>query len=158
MEINHEIHEKHEMAKTGEIVLFDRVLVILERARINVVRSVNSNMVTAYWLIGREIVHAVQGGEERAEYGKQVVEELSRRLSEKFGKGFSAPTLWNFRQFYLVFENRLEILSPVGRESADNEKLFLTGSELEKSKKPGSVGNVLPKGFSPSSPGHTTAP
>ena len=59
MEINHEIHEKHEMAKTGEIVLFDRVLVILERA------------------------------------------------------------------FYLVFENRLEILSPVGRESADNEKLFL---------------------------------
>ena len=124
------------------------MLVILERARINVVRSVNSNMVTAYWLIGREIVQAVQGGEERAEYGKQVVEELSRRLSEKLGKGFSAPTLWNFRQFYLVFENRLEILSPVGRESADNEKLFLTGSELEKSKKPGSVGNVLPKGFS----------
>ena len=41
-------------------------------------------MVLAYWLIGREIVHELQGGEERAEYGKQVVEELSKRLTERY--------------------------------------------------------------------------
>ncbi len=69
--------------------LFDRIVTILEQARVNVVRSVNSNMVLAYWLIGREIVEEVQHGDQRAEYGKQVIENLSRQLSEKFGKGFS---------------------------------------------------------------------
>jgi len=54
-------------------VLFERVINILEEARTNVSRSINTNMVTAYWLIGREIVHAIQSGEDRAEYGKQIV-------------------------------------------------------------------------------------
>ena len=57
--------------------LFDRVVSILEQARANVVRSVNNNMVIAYWLIGREIVQEIQGGDERAEYGKQIIKELS---------------------------------------------------------------------------------
>ncbi len=43
--------------------LFSRVAAILELAQNNVVRSVNSNMVLAYWLVGREIVHELQGGE-----------------------------------------------------------------------------------------------
>ncbi len=56
----------------GEDALLRRVVSILEQVRQNVVRSVNSNMVVAYWLIGREIVEGVQEGEERAEYGKKV--------------------------------------------------------------------------------------
>jgi len=43
--------------------LFDRIVVILEQARSNVVRAVNSNTVVAYWLIGREIVQEIQQGE-----------------------------------------------------------------------------------------------
>jgi hypothetical protein len=50
--------------------LFDRVVSILEQARSNVVRAVNSNMVAAYWLIGREIVEELQEGEKRTGYGK----------------------------------------------------------------------------------------
>ena len=50
--------------------LFDRVAAILDAARSSVVRAVNSRMVVAYWLIGREIVQELQGGDERAEYGK----------------------------------------------------------------------------------------
>lgn len=97
--------------------LLDRVVRILEQARANVVRAVNSNMVTAYWLIGREIVQELQGGEERAEYGRQVIESLSERLTHRYGKGFSAPTLWKFRQFYQVYSAREPaILSPAGRE------------------------------------------
>ena len=46
--------------------LFKRVVDILEQARCNVVRSVNINMVTVYWLIGREIVQEAQGGKDRA--------------------------------------------------------------------------------------------
>ena len=50
--------------------LYDRVASILEQARANVVRSVNANMVLAYWLIGREVVQELQGGESRVAYGK----------------------------------------------------------------------------------------
>jgi len=64
------------------IDLFDRVVAILEQARANVVRSVNTNMVLAYWLTGREIVEDIQTGEPRADYGKQVVEKLSGELKK----------------------------------------------------------------------------
>ena len=77
----------------GDVDLFSRVAFILEDARNSVVRAVNSNMVLAYWLIGREIVQELQGGESRAEYGKQLVAALSLRMTEKFGRGFSAQTL-----------------------------------------------------------------
>jgi len=102
--------------------LFDRVVNILEKARYNVVRSINSNMVLAYWLIGREIVEQIQDGEQRAVYGKQLIENLSIQLNTKYGKGFSAQTLWNFRQFYLVYSDRIKILFPMGREFEDSSK------------------------------------
>src|SRR4051812_985143 len=70
--------------------LFDRIVSILEEARGRVVRAVNTQTVTAYWLIGREIVEALQGGDARAEFGARVLQELSRRLTERYGQGFSA--------------------------------------------------------------------
>lgn len=116
---------ENELIKPGEGKLFDRVVSILEQARANVVRAVNSNMVIAYWLIGREIVQEIQGGEERAEYGKQIVKELSLKLTEKYGKGFSTTNLWYFRQFYMVFADRLpEILhKPCGEFSSNKNPL-----------------------------------
>ena len=63
--------------KVDGVTLFDRVVSILEEARSNVARAVNSNMVVAYWLIGREIVEEVQSGEKRAEYGQKIIEALS---------------------------------------------------------------------------------
>jgi predicted nuclease of restriction endonuclease-like (RecB) superfamily len=125
MEFNHEIHE---MAKTVENALFGRVLAILEQARSNVVRSVNANMVTAYWLIGREIVQAVQGGEERAEYGQHVLEKLSEQLTGRYGAGYSVANLKNFRQFYQAYSERFGIGYPTGSELV-TEKSYLTGSE-----------------------------
>ena len=92
---------------TSDNALFDRVVSILEQARGNVVRAVNTSMVTAYWLIGREIVQELQGGDERAEYGKQILEGLSVHLTQLFGSGFSIANLKNFRQFYLVYPDRL---------------------------------------------------
>ena len=87
--------------------LFRRVVSILEQARANVVRSVNNNMVIAYWLIGREIVQEIQGGDERAEYGKQVIEQLSTKLTCKYGRGFSTTNLRYFRTFYTVYSHRI---------------------------------------------------
>jgi hypothetical protein len=119
--------DKYELIESNmDGVLFERVVSILEQARGNVVRAVNSNMVLAYWLIVQEI----QGGEERAEYGKQVVANLSSRLTENFGKGFSTPVLWNFRQFYQVYAGRLQILFPPGRILDEIKKSRPSGDEL----------------------------
>jgi hypothetical protein len=124
-------HAKHprKSVSSADNLLFDRVVSILEQARGNVVRAVNTGMVTAYWLIGREIVEAVQGGEERAEYGKELIANLSIRLTERYGKGFSEQSLQNFRRLYLVYSERFTIPSPAGREAADSEKLFPPGRE-----------------------------
>ena len=71
---------KRKMAAKSPDVLFERVVSILEQARGNVVRAVNTQMVLAYWLIGREIVQELQGGDGRAEYGKQVLANLAKQL------------------------------------------------------------------------------
>ncbi|MDB6007359.1 MAG: hypothetical protein JWR15_4346 [Prosthecobacter sp.] len=109
--------------------LFGRVVSILDQARGNVVRAVNSSMVLAYWLIGREIVQALQGGAKRAVYGKKVVEELSARLTERYGKGYSVSNLWYFRQFHLAFQDRLQILHPVGGELSSSKIPHPLGGE-----------------------------
>jgi len=103
--------------------LFDRVASILEEARANVVRSVNANMVLAYWLIGREIVLELQAGDERAEYGKQLLQELSRNLKEKYGSGFSVTSLQDCRKFYQAYPDRMEIQHPTGAEFTEPETL-----------------------------------
>ena len=109
---------KRKIAAKKPEALFDRVVSILEQARGTVVRAVNTNMVLAYWLIGREIVQEVQGGKGRAEYGKKVVEDLSARLTERYGNGFAPTTLQYFRKFYLAYQERCAgILRPMGVES-----------------------------------------
>lgn len=102
----------------GIASLFQRVADILDQARESVVQSVNSHMVLAYWHIGREIVQTLQSGDERAEYGRRLVEDLSERLTGRFGRGFSTTNLWYFRQFYLAYaDRRPEILHTQGGES-----------------------------------------
>jgi len=133
----------------GDGSIFDRVVSILEQARGNVVRAVNSNMVWAYWLIGREIVEEVQGGEERAEYGKQVIIELSVRLNERYGKGFSEENLQLFRRLYLAYNKRITISYPVGTESFVEEKAYPLGTKLVSSPKSSPAGRELVQGFSP---------
>jgi len=123
--------KKHELSQQSGGDLFERVVAILDQARTNVVRSVNTNMVLAYWLIGREIVQELQGGEDRAEYGKQVIENLSARLAERYGKGFSATNLKYFRLFYQAFSDRWSgIRHPAGDESATGANRHLLGSDF----------------------------
>lgn len=83
--------------------LYDRIRQILESARSSASRSVNTAQVVANWLVGREIVEEEQKGSSRADYGKQIIEELSMRLQDEFGKGYSANNLWLFRRFYLEY-------------------------------------------------------
>ena len=83
--------------------LYARVREILAAAQAGISRTVNTTQVVANWLVGREIVEEEQRGAKRAEYGKQIVEELAVRLQRDFGKGYSALNLWLFRRFYLEY-------------------------------------------------------
>jgi len=83
--------------------LYITIKTILEDARNHVYKKVNFTMVEAYWNIGKQIVEEEQNGKERAEYGKSLVKELSKRLTLEFGRGFSKRNLWNMRQFYHKF-------------------------------------------------------
>lgn len=86
--------------------LYKEISNILHTARANAYKAVNFAMVTSYWAIGRIIVEDEQNGNERAEYGKAVLEELSKKLTADFGKGFDVRELRKIRQFYLEFKNR----------------------------------------------------
>lgn len=84
--------------------LYGAIRQVLETARRSAYKAVNFAMVQAYWQIGRLIVEDEQKGEARAEYGKKVLEELARRLTAEFGKGYDARELRKMRQFYLQFQ------------------------------------------------------
>jgi predicted nuclease of restriction endonuclease-like (RecB) superfamily len=86
--------------------LFGRIGEILDQSRANVVRSVNSQMVLAYWHIGREIIQVLQGGDDRAVYGRKVLESLSQRLGRRYGRGFSVTNFRYFRLFYQAYADR----------------------------------------------------
>jgi predicted nuclease of restriction endonuclease-like (RecB) superfamily len=139
---------KREAPEENRDALFDRIVTILEEARGRVVRAVNTGMVTAYWLIGREIVEALQGGEERAEYGREIIEKLSKRLTERYGRGFSGLSLQRFRKFYLVYRERLIIPSPPGTEFEGNEIPSPSGTEMALSERlhlPGGESTLVEK-------------
>ena len=74
---------------------------ILTEAREKVARTVNNELLLAYWNIGRVIVESEQAGSEKAEYGKQLLKSLSKELTRELGKGFSRSNLQNMRLLYL---------------------------------------------------------
>lgn len=82
---------------------FSQIVDLLQSAQNKVVRTINQTMVTTYFEIGRMIVEEEQNGKDRAEYGKQLLKELSETLTREFGKGFSETNLKQMRQFYFAY-------------------------------------------------------
>jgi hypothetical protein len=83
----------------------NEIKTILKNARQKAYTAINSAMVEAYWKIGRRIVEEEQSGRERAEYGKEIIKNLSKELTEEFGKGFGERNIRNIRQFYVLFSD-----------------------------------------------------
>ena len=73
------------------------------------VHAVNTCLVETYWKIGQYIVVYEQSGSEKAEYGKKLLEQLSKDLSLLHGKGFSLSNVKRMRQFYVVFPISAEV-------------------------------------------------
>ena len=87
---------------TNEMI--EQIKQVMGQARANVAKVVNNELITAYWNIGRIIVEHEQENNERAAYGKQTLKELSKVLTEEFGKGFSVSNIYNMRLFYLTYQ------------------------------------------------------
>ncbi len=83
--------------------LYGKVSTLLENSRKNLRKSVNTFMVSTYFEVGRLIVEEEQNGEERAKYGKYIIENLSKKLTSEYGKGFSKRNIEYMRKFYLAY-------------------------------------------------------
>ena len=81
---------------------------VLEQARTRVYRNVQSEMVLAYWEIGK-MIYEKQAREPRAEYGAGLIRELSIQMTKDFGKGFFESNLRRMRQFYVLFPIRAAV-------------------------------------------------
>lgn len=82
---------------------YSRILDLLKTARKTVVQAVNKTIVETYFEIGRLIVEEEQNGKSKAEYGQNLIPELSQKLTTEFGKGFSTTNLKQMRTFYLTY-------------------------------------------------------
>ena len=92
-----------ENTETKAIELFEKISVLIEEARRRVYTTANIAEVYTKYNVGRYIVEDEQKGNYRAEYGKQVLEQLSRKLETRFGDGWSVETLKRCRKFYSIY-------------------------------------------------------
>lgn len=86
--------------------LYGQIAELIQSARKQVATQVNTALLVTYWNVGRIIVEDEQKSEFRAEYGKQVLKELSKRLTKDFGKGFSVSNLQYMKKFYLKYQKQ----------------------------------------------------
>ena len=95
--------------------LYDKVVQHVDNARGSIKRTIDLEMVKAYWLIGRDIIEEEQNGQERAAYGKLILKNLSQRLCRKYGRGFSVDTLEKTRRFYITYLREFEKSATLSR-------------------------------------------
>lgn len=84
--------------------LVNEIKLVLDSAKNNIAQQVNSELLYAYWNIGRIMVENEQSQPERADYGKQTIRELSKALTRELGRGFSVSNLQFMRRFYLTYQ------------------------------------------------------
>jgi len=133
-------------------VLVERVVTIIEEARSRVLRTVNSEMVLLNWQIGREIVEYVQRGDPRAEYGEEVIEDLSKQLQSRVGRGYSSTNLRYFRAFYIAYRSRKPEIRHMGSGESGSAKDANTSGKIHHKRRgvsPAALDPAPLEGFSP---------
>ena len=97
-----------EKGKSNEQIvneLFNKIEDIIVNNKSKMVYQINNTLVNTNFSIGREIVENEQNGNIRAEYGKDILNKLSKKLTNKFGSGYSRTGLQNMRLFYSRYKN-----------------------------------------------------
>ena len=98
-------------------ILYQDACLIIDQAQQAAYSAVNETLIKRNWLLGLRIQHEVLKGQ-RAEYGKQVIKELSKSLIQRYGEGYKPANLYHFISFYKSFPN---IFHAVSGKSADEE-------------------------------------
>lgn len=96
----HELKENKDYNK-----LVDKIGSVFSKAQKNVISAINTEMLLAYWEIGKDIIEFDQSGEAKAQYGEKLLEKLSKDLSLRFGKGFSRSNLNYMRSLFRLYPN-----------------------------------------------------
>ena len=105
---------------------YNKVIELFQNAKKNLSVAVNMTMVYSYYEAGRMIIEEEQDGKERASYGKYILKELSERLTQKFGRGYSYDNLKLMRKFYLVI-----LKTQLGKQRFPNLKDFQLQKKAE---------------------------
>lgn len=136
---------KPRKASAGKSQVYDRIREILETARANIARTVNTAQVMANWLIGREIVEEQQHGKKRAGYGAELLAALASRLKVDFGSGYGVDNLELFRRFYLEYPQLLPmpISDALRRKSSRRGNSDAVRTELPGTWQPGALNSSL---------------
>lgn len=101
-----EIIVSHDLDNNLKILCKNAVELVNYSKKI-VLNEINTIQLMTYFTLGKWIVDVQQDGEERAKYGKKVLQILSEALNNEFAKGFSVSTLTNIRKFYLIYQDRI---------------------------------------------------
>ena len=91
------------MLEKNNLKMIEEIKDVIIHSRNKIAYEVNNTMLLAYWNVGRIIVENEQKGNIKAEYGKQVLKELSKELRKTFGSGFSVSNLFNMRKLYVIY-------------------------------------------------------
>ena len=119
------------MKEPKSIPLYARIREILESARSNVARSVNTTQVIANWLIGREIVEEEQKGKARADYGARLLRGLAERLTKDVGRGFTLRNLESFRVFFQSYPDLIKAHALRAQLGTGEQKLIAHASRAQ---------------------------
>ena len=114
--------------------LFHSIKQLIENAKIQITRNVNTTITITYYEIGRMIVEHEQNGKYRADYAKKILIQLSEQITREFGKGYSPTNLEYIRKFYKIYSNRIP-QSVVGK-SQKQERKAIPQSVIEEFKTP----------------------
>ena len=87
--------------------LFENIKQLLNHAKRKVVQLIDTTIVATYFEVGKLIIEDEQQGKKRAEYAKETLKNLSKKLIAEFGRGFSERNLENMRKFYLCYGDRI---------------------------------------------------
>ena len=99
--------KKYDNINADDAQFISDIKAIVYTAKQKAYQAADLFQVAANWLVGRRIVEQEQHGQERAQYGKHIVELASEALTAEFGKGYSVVNIKSFRKFYLTFNNLL---------------------------------------------------
>ena len=102
--------KKNSSVSDNQEFLYSQAVSIIDNGRESIVSSIYKETTKSYYLLGKLIIEDEQQGKKKAEYGKNIIQNLSKNLTLKYGKGFSKTTLWDCQKFYTKLQSLTGVL------------------------------------------------